>query len=138
MKSKITSALLVIVPICFISIFLYMAYGNAAYDHPGQSVYETRCANCHGNHGEGIQALVPPLLNADLALNNMESIPCWIKKGMNQPITVNGKPYNQSMYPIELNEVEVANLMNYLTREMLPTHKTYNSDSISMLWRSCK
>ena len=34
---------------------------NAIAKNPGQQDYAANCAKCHGDNGEGIGALVPPL-----------------------------------------------------------------------------
>jgi protein SCO1/2 len=45
---------------------------------------------------------------------NFDKLPCMIRNGMNDTIIVNGKMYYQPMYPINLNDVEIANLMNFM------------------------
>jgi len=125
------------VPVFCLLIFLYMSYFNAAYDHPGKYVYKSRCSSCHGDNGEGTQSLVPPILEADLAKQNLDSLPCWLYHGMNTPITVNGKKYDQTMYSISMSEVEMANLMNYLALEMLHVNKHYKADSILIVMKKC-
>ena len=136
MKNKLRRIPLVVVPVLCVGVFLYMTYFNAAYDHPGKYVYKARCASCHGDNGEGIQSLVPPLMDADMAKNNIDSIPGWLIKGMNTPITVNGKPYDQTMYPLTLSEVEMANLLNYMAADMIHVNKHYRADSMLVVMKS--
>lgn len=137
MKSKTFRIASVFVPVFCVLVFLYMTYFNAAYDHPGRYVYKSRCASCHGDNGEGTQSLVPPLLDADLAKQNLDSLPCWLFRGMNYPIVVNGKPYEQTMYPIAISEVEMANLLNYLATEMVHANKHYKADSVLIVMKKC-
>lgn len=137
MKNKVVRILVIAVPVFCISVFLYMTYFNAAYDHPGKYVYKSNCAPCHGDNGEGTQELVPPLADADMAKMNYDSLPCWIIKGMNGPITVNGKQYDQPMYPISMTQIEMANLLNYLATEMVHVDKKYKSDSVAVVMRRC-
>lgn len=134
MKNKLP-LWLVIVPVTCVLVFLYMTYFNAAYDHPGKYVYKSRCASCHGDNGEGTQSLVPPLADADMARNGLDSLPCWLHRGMNTAIIVNGKPYNQTMYPIAISEVEMANLLNYLASDMVHINKHYRADSMLVLMK---
>jgi mono/diheme cytochrome c family protein len=137
MKSKFFKTSFVLAPGICILIFLYMSYINAAYDHPGKYVYKSRCASCHGDNGEGTESLVPPLADADMAREHLDSLPCWLFHGMNTPIIVNGKQYDQTMYPISISEVEMANLLNYLADDMVHVHKHYKADSLLVVMKKC-
>jgi nitrite reductase (NO-forming) len=137
MKNKVFKIVLVVVPVFCIGMFLYMTYFNAAYDHPGKYVYKENCSACHGDNGEGTQMLVPPIDSSDMAHDRFDSLPCWIINGINHPITVNGKHYDQPMYPIIMTQVEMANLLNYLASEMVHVNRKYKSDSVAAIMRSC-
>ena len=137
MKNKLVKIGFIVVPVFCLCVFLYMTYFNAAYEHPGRYVYKSRCASCHGDNGEGTQSLVPPLADADMARQNLDSFPCWLFHGMNTPITVNGKSYDQTMYPISMSQVEMANLMNYMATEMLHINKHYKADSVLIVMKRC-
>jgi mono/diheme cytochrome c family protein len=137
MRSKSFRIFLYVFPVFCIGVFLYMTYFNAAYDHPGKYVYKSRCSSCHGDNGEGTESLVPPLADADMARLNMDSLPCWLFHGMNTPITVNGKKYDQTMYSIQMSEVEMANLLNYLALEMVHVNKHYKADSVLLVMKKC-
>jgi mono/diheme cytochrome c family protein len=106
--------------------------------HPGKSSYQSKCADCHGDKGEGIRALVPPLAKSDFAQQYFDSIPCWLKNGMNHPITVNGVQYDQPMYPLEMDEIQIANVMNYISKEMLESDKEINSLMVKKKLKRCK
>jgi mono/diheme cytochrome c family protein len=105
---------MVIFPVLTLLFFLYMTFSHSAYESPGRITYFQSCASCHGDHGEGIALLVPPLHEADYLYENFDKLPCMIRNGMNDTIIVNGKMYYQPMYPINLNDVEIANLMNFM------------------------
>jgi mono/diheme cytochrome c family protein len=137
MRSKSFRIFLYVFPVFCIGVFLYMTYFNAAYDHPGKYVYKSRCSSCHGDNGEGTESLIPPLADADMARLNMDSLPCWLFHGMNTPITVNGKKYDQTMYSIQMSEVEMANLLNYLALEMVHVNKHYKADSVLLVMKKC-
>ena len=137
MKNKLGRIPIIALPIFFLAVFLYMTYFNAAYDHPGKYVYKSRCASCHGDNGEGTQELVPPLADADMARLHYDSLPCWLFTGMNIPITVNGKHYEQTMYPIHMSEVEMTNLLNYMALEIVHVNKHYRADSMLVTMRKC-
>jgi mono/diheme cytochrome c family protein len=137
MKSKL-HLLLKFSPLFFlIGAFVYSFINYGVLDNPGKLLYEKNCADCHGKAGEGIKQLIPPLLNADLAIAKFDSIPCWIRNGMSHKILVNGREYEQLMYPIKLNEVETANIMNYIASEFLKSEKRISSSKASELLKNC-
>ncbi|MCS6934197.1 MAG: cytochrome c [Chitinophagales bacterium] len=117
--------------------FVYNVYKHGRIKHPGQTTYEVHCASCHGEHGEGVAQLIPPLLRADYAIRHFDSIPCWIKNGMNHPITVGEITYHQVMYGLPLNDVETANVINYISENFLKIDTTINSAWVNMRWKVC-
>ncbi len=135
MRNRLFRISIVAFPIFCVGVFLYMTYFNAAYDHPGKYVYKTRCAQCHGDNGEGTQSLVPPLADADMLKQHLDSLPAWLIRGMNTHIIVNGKLYEQTMYPIYMSEVEMANLLNYLAADMVHVNKYYKADSMLIIMK---
>lgn len=136
------NTLLRLLPFMFLGaivlVFFYNIYENGRIKHPGQAVFQSQCASCHGDDGEGIKALVPPLDDRDFALRHFDSIPCWLKKGLNHPITIHGKVYDQPMYPMALDEIQTANVLNYLDREFFKLDKEVNSAWVKEKWRGCE
>lgn len=118
-------------------MFIYNIATHGHIQHPGKTTYERECAQCHGDKGEGIQSLIPPLVNSDFAIQNFDSIPCWIKNGINRPITVNGKEYEQPMYGLKIDEIETGNVINYINSEFLHTERTINSAWVKAQWQNC-
>ena len=96
---------------------------HGSIEHPGKSSYKDKCSGCHGEAGEGIRTLIPPLVSSDFALHNFDSIPCWLQNGINRPIIVNGVHYNQPMYGVDVDEIQIANLMNYIGSVLLKSDK---------------
>lgn len=121
-----------------VAIFVVNVVTNGTVAHPGKISYESKCADCHGRQGEGIKTLVPPLFKSDYALQHFDSIPCWIRGGINHPITVNGVLYDQPMYGIALNDIEITNIMNYISSEMLQSNKTVSSQQVKEMLTHCK
>jgi mono/diheme cytochrome c family protein len=124
--------------VVIIVIFIVNIATHGSIQHPGKSSYESKCADCHGDKGEGIKALVPPLANSDFALQHFDSIPCWLKNGMSHAIIVNGIEYDQPMYPLEMDEIQIANVMNYISQEMLESDKTVSSLQVKQRLKECK
>lgn len=81
----------------------------------GSQVYNSLCVTCHMPNGKGVPKSFPPLANSDYLLNNrIESIKA-IKYGLSGEIKVNGEIYNMPMAAFGLSDVEIADVMNYIT-----------------------
>ena len=113
--NKVRNTILAITPLVILSgILLYFTFDSYS-PHPGEPLYQTHCANCHGPEGEGLRDLYPPLAQSDYLAANEDILPCIIKAGMSGPIQVNGKEYNMLMPGVPfLSDGEVTNLMNYI------------------------
>lgn len=112
---------------------------NALSGNPGAQLYETKCAQCHGAKGEGLAALLPPLNQVDWLAEHQDQLPCIILHGLKDSILVNGQWYNEEMLGIEnLNEVQVANLTNYISKQFTLKKKFYTQEEISALLDKCK
>ncbi len=83
----------------------------------GEIMYENFCATCHMEDGKGLKGLIPPLANSDWLKNNQDILACSIRKGINDPIVVNGKTYELPMAGVTaLTEFELANVINYINQ----------------------
>lgn len=118
-------------------VFILNIITHGSIQHPGKSSYQTNCAQCHGDNGEGIRVLIPPLKDADFAKNNFDSIPCWLKNGISHRIVVNGIEYDQPMYGLEMDEIQIANVMNYLSKELLNSDREINSQQVKEILKTC-
>jgi mono/diheme cytochrome c family protein len=118
-------------------MFIYNIVKHGHIQHPGKTTYQRECAQCHGDNGEGIKSLIPPLLESDFARNNFDSIPCWLKNGLARPITVNGKQYDQPMYGQKMDNIETANVINYINMEFLRTERQINAEWVTQRWSEC-
>jgi mono/diheme cytochrome c family protein len=121
-----------------IALFIYNIYSHGKIVHPGEALFKVQCAQCHGDNGEGTKKLVPPLNGADFAAKNIDSIPCWLKFGLNHPITVNDTVYDQAMYPSTIDEVQIANVINYMNSEFFKSDRLVNSSWVRNQWQKCR
>ena len=85
------------------------------YYSAGSLVYQTRCQNCHGAHGEGLQALIPPLTDSIYFKANKEVLACVIKYGLNKKISIKNKAFEEKMPANNLSPIEIANVLTYIT-----------------------
>jgi mono/diheme cytochrome c family protein len=122
-------------------LFIYNIWSHGTIEHPGAASYKANCSECHGDNGEGIKSLVPPLNHSDFAQKNIDSLPCWLKFGLNHPITVSGTGYDQPMYPFDtlrLDEIQIANIVNYMNKAYFNSDQVVNPQWVRDRWAGCK
>jgi mono/diheme cytochrome c family protein len=84
----------------------------------GQKLYAEHCASCHGDQGQGLAQLIPPLAGSDYLKQHRDYLPCLIRRGQTGAITVNGIVYNQVMPGhAELSPAKLMNLLKYIENE---------------------
>ena len=81
----------------------------------GKEIYQDFCLQCHLDTGKGVSGVFPPLAQSDYLLNDINLSIKGIKYGMSGPITVNGEQYNGVMQNQSLDDVEIADVMNYVS-----------------------
>ena len=81
----------------------------------GEILYAQYCANCHQADGNGLAELYPPLNASDYLKDNLETLPCIIKNGIQGEVTVNGVTYNQVMPGLGmLTDLEIAEISTFV------------------------
>mgnify|MGYP001354827770 FL=1 len=80
----------------------------------GKEIYQDFCLQCHLDTGKGVSGVFPPLAQSDYLLNDINLSIKVIKYGMSGPITINGEEYNGVMQNQGLDDVEIADVMNYV------------------------
>jgi len=99
--------------------------GEAAPDPMvlGKSVFTRNCAVCHQANGMGVAGQFPPLVGSEWVLgqewhgdNHLVKI---VIHGLQGPVTVLGKPYNNQMAPWGkvLKDEQVAAVLTYIRNE---------------------
>lgn len=83
----------------------------------GKTSYDSLCAPCHGDQGEGFGLLYPGLKDTLYIRKNRNQITCWLIYGIG-PENYNAKNTRysgQPMFPIKnLSNIEISNILNYL------------------------
>src|ERR1700744_4350990 len=67
------------------------------YYSSGALVYQLHCQNCHGDNGEGLSALIPPLTDSIYLRKNKTELACSIKFGLKGPVVIKGKTFDDTM-----------------------------------------
>ena len=80
----------------------------------GKEIYNDFCVQCHLDNGEGVSGVFPPLAKSDYLLNNIEMSIRGLKYGMSGPIVVNGEEYDGVMQNQGLDNLEIADVMNFI------------------------
>ena len=81
----------------------------------GKEIYTDMCVSCHSTNGEGKAKVYPPLAKSDYLMEKREASIRAIKYGLRGEIVVNGITYKRIMSRQGLDEVETADVMNYIT-----------------------
>lgn len=79
----------------------------------GKRIYESSCFACHQTDGNGLAGAFPPLAKSDY-LNDKKKAISAVVHGLEGPIKVNGKEYNNVMPAQVLSDEEVANVLSYV------------------------
>mgnify|MGYP001355133371 FL=1 len=80
----------------------------------GKEIYNDFCVQCHLENGEGVSGVFPPLAKSDYLLNNIEMSIRGLKYGLSGPIVVNGEEYDGVMQNQGLDNLEIADVMNFI------------------------
>ncbi len=103
----------------------------------GMMLYRNNCANCHGKKGEGLNKAYPPLAGTDYILKNKNFLPCIIKNGLNGKINISNNIYNMPMPPVSLTDIEMAQIITYITNEWGNNAEITNSDDVIKNLKNC-
>lgn len=85
------------------------------YYSAGAAVYQAHCQNCHGDKGQGLAALIPPLTDTAYLKRNRAVLPCALQLGVSGKITVSGKEFEGQMPAAQLTPIEIAEVLTYVT-----------------------
>lgn len=98
-----------------VGIWIYSSRSGEARQRKGSLLYAEHCASCHGQAGEGLRRLIPPLAGTDYVRMHEQELACIIRYGIRGPIRVNANPYNGSMEGISRLEAdEIRDIVNYI------------------------
>lgn len=85
----------------------------------GKRVFTANCVACHQVNGQGIPTVYPPLAGSEWVMGSEERIIRIVLHGVNGPIKVAGKDFNNAMTPFGtlLKDEQVAQVLSYIRSE---------------------
>jgi glucose/arabinose dehydrogenase/mono/diheme cytochrome c family protein len=93
----------------------------------GSEIYFSYCSSCHQMDGEGDGNRFPPLVQSEWVTGDKEKLIRVILGGLEGPITIRGKAYNNSMPSHKfLSDDQIAQVLTYIRQTF-----NNNSDSIT-------
>lgn len=107
------------------------------YYSAGVVVYQTRCQNCHGDKGQGLNALMPPLTDTLYIKSHRSTLTCQLKNGLNGKITIDGKTFDDKMPAIELSPIEMAEVITYVTNSFGNKQGIFTDDQVKTALNNC-
>lgn len=108
------------------------------YYSSGALVYQAHCQNCHGNNGEGLSALIPPLTDSLYLKSNKTELACYIQSGLKGQITVKGKKFDDAMPANDLSPVQIAQVLTYIGNSFGNKLNTINEQQVQADLANCK
>jgi len=109
-----------------------------AYYVNGRDLYIRHCQNCHGEKGEGLGELTPPLTDSLFMKQNRTQLACIIKNGLSAPLSIHGKVYEGKMPDFNLANIDIAQLIVYITNGFGHKQGMYNPEQVAADLKACK
>jgi nitrite reductase (NO-forming) len=79
----------------------------------GKKVFLSACFACHMQEGQGLPGIFPPLAGSDYLKADKDRAIRIPIKGLQGPLTVNGKPFNNLMPPQPFTDEQIADVLTY-------------------------
>ncbi|MEZ2336637.1 cytochrome c [Mucilaginibacter sp. RCC_168] len=109
------------------------------YYSGGSVLYLAHCQNCHGEKGEGLQSLIPPLTDSVFLKQNRLSLACYLKNGLKGKITIAGREFEGEMpAAADLSPIEVAKVLTYVTNSFGNKQGLINLQQVQADLKECK
>lgn len=84
----------------------------------GKALYGTYCQSCHGDQGQGLEGVFPPLAKSDYLMADRKRAIQSVLYGVSGEIKVNGQTYNQPMVGFDGKDEEISDILNYIRNSL--------------------
>lgn len=88
---------------------------SPAADQSGQQLYNKYCLACHQADGAGVRGMFPPLAKNEKITGSSKDLITIVLFGLDGPIEVNGKEYNQVMPAQDyLEDKQISDILTFI------------------------
>lgn len=94
--------------------FACLMFGTASATPDGVALFRQHCVMCHGEEGQGVPGVFPPLAKSDFLIHHRETAIRAVLEGLTGEITVNGRNYAGAMPPVILDDDSVAAVLRHV------------------------
>jgi mono/diheme cytochrome c family protein/glucose/arabinose dehydrogenase len=105
--------------------------------HPGKTVYDSLCMNCHQPDAKGLPKIYPPLAGSEWVNGDKAAPIKMLLHGLAGPITVKGEPFGTGnpipMPPSGLDDQKIADVLTYVRANFGNTASAITADEVRML-----
>lgn len=115
-----------------------IAIKTAQYSVNGQKVYITHCQNCHGEKGEGLGNLYPPLTDTKFLENNRQKLAFIVKYGSTGKLEVAGRKFNNTMPASNLSSIDIAYVLTYINTKINKGKEIFPLDEVEKQLKNCQ
>lgn len=101
----------------------------------GRKLYQAHCTDCHGDDGEGVSDVYPPLAGNTTVtgLDGVNAIRSVLLGGFPPATQGNPEPYSMPPYAGSLNDAEVAAVVNYIRQSWGNAATAVNAGKVNEL-----
>ncbi|MFD0794102.1 c-type cytochrome [Mucilaginibacter litoreus] len=140
MRVKIIIFLVLLIPAVICSCQNDSELEFKRYYTGGAQLYKQKCQNCHGNNGEGLTSLIPPLTDTIFLKKNKNLLACIVRNGITENIlTINSKAYEGSMPAnTDMAPVDIAKVLTFITNSFGNKQGTITVDEVEKDLSTCK
>lgn len=111
----------------------YMRYYTA-----GAAIYQSHCQNCHGEKGEGLAAMIPPLTDNVFLKQHQHQLACYLQNGLKGKINVNNTVFEGQMPATSLSPIEMAEVLTYVTNSFGNKSGVMDNDAVQKDLKGCE
>ncbi|TLX71974.1 cytochrome c [Labilibacter sediminis] len=98
----------------------------------GEMVYNRNCKVCHQPGAKGVPGIYPPVINTKRVNGDSKYLINVLLNGLSGEMKVEGKKYNGVMAPYRnLSDQEIADVLNYLRRDLKDEDKLVSAQQVS-------
>lgn len=108
------------------------------YYTSGAAVYQSHCQNCHGEKGEGLAAMIPPLTDTVFIKQHLHQLPCYLQNGLKGKISIHQKDFEGQMPATSLSPIEMAEVLTYVANSFGNKAGLIDNDAVVKDLKGCE